>query len=39
MEQLFSSLSHAVEGAPGVALAAALVWGILSIVLSPCPLM
>jgi cytochrome c-type biogenesis protein len=38
MEQLFSSLSHAVEGAPLVALTAATVWGILSIVLSPCHL-
>jgi cytochrome c-type biogenesis protein len=31
-------LSHAVEGAPAVALGAAVVWGILSIVLSPCHL-
>jgi cytochrome c-type biogenesis protein len=38
MEQLFTRLSHAVEGAPAVALAAAAVWGILSIVLSPCHL-
>jgi cytochrome c-type biogenesis protein len=38
VEQLFSSLSHAVEGAPAVALGAAVVWGILSIVLSPCHL-
>lgn len=38
MEQLFTSLSHAVEGAPLVALAASLVWGILSVVLSPCHL-
>jgi cytochrome c-type biogenesis protein len=38
MEQLFINLSHAVEGAPLVALAAAAVWGILSIVLSPCHL-
>ena len=37
-EQLFSSLSHGVEDAPLVALAAAAVWGILSIVLSPCHL-
>jgi cytochrome c-type biogenesis protein len=38
MEQLFSSLSHAVEGAPMVALGAACVWGVLSVVLSPCHL-
>jgi cytochrome c-type biogenesis protein len=38
MEQLFTNLSHAVEGAPLVALAASFIWGILSIVLSPCHL-
>ena len=38
MEQLFSTLSHAVEGAPLAALAASLVWGVLSVVLSPCHL-
>lgn len=38
MEKLFTNLSHAVEGAPLIALAAAFVWGILSIVLSPCHL-
>ncbi len=38
MEQLFTNLSHAVEGAPLLALGAAVVWGILSIVLSPCHL-
>jgi cytochrome c-type biogenesis protein len=38
MEQLFTNLSHAVEGAPMVALAAAAVWGVLSILLSPCHL-
>lgn len=38
MEHLFTNLSHAVEGAPLIALAAAVVWGILSIVLSPCHL-
>jgi cytochrome c-type biogenesis protein len=38
MEQLFTNLSHAVEGAPLVALLAAFIWGILSIVLSPCHL-
>jgi cytochrome c-type biogenesis protein len=38
MEELFTRLSHAVEGAPMVALAASVVWGVLSIVLSPCHL-
>jgi cytochrome c-type biogenesis protein len=38
MEQLFTHLSHAVEGAPLIALTAAVVWGILSIILSPCHL-
>ncbi len=38
MEQLFTNLSHAVEGAPLIALAAAAVWGVLSIILSPCHL-
>ena len=38
MEQLFVKLSHAVAGAPAVALAASFVWGILSIILSPCHL-
>ncbi len=38
MEQLFTTLTHAVEGAPAVALGAAFVWGILSILLSPCHL-
>jgi cytochrome c-type biogenesis protein len=38
MEHLFTWLSHAVEGAPALALGAAVVWGILSILLSPCHL-
>lgn len=38
IEQLFSSLSQAVSGAPLVALAAAAGWGVLSILLSPCHL-
>ncbi len=38
MEQLFTSLSHAVEGAPLMALTASVAWGILSIILSPCHL-
>lgn len=38
MGELFATLSRAVEGAPAVAIAASFVWGILSIVLSPCHL-
>ena len=38
MDQLFNSLTHAVEGSPAVAIGASFVWGILSIVLSPCHL-
>lgn len=38
MEQVFTNLSRAVEGAPLIALGAAIVWGVLSIVLSPCHL-
>ncbi|NLH71797.1 MAG: cytochrome C biogenesis protein [Verrucomicrobia bacterium] len=38
MEQLFTNLSRAVEGAPLLALSAAAVWGVLSIILSPCHL-
>jgi cytochrome c-type biogenesis protein len=38
MERLFSALSGAVQGTPGIALAASFVWGILSVILSPCHL-
>ena len=38
MEQLFTRLSHAVEGAPLIALTASFIWGVLSIVRSPCHL-
>lgn len=38
MEALFSILTHAVEGTPAIALSAAFIWGILSILLSPCHL-
>ncbi len=38
IEQLFETLTHAVEGTPLIALAASFVWGILSIILSPCHL-
>ena len=38
MERLFSSLSRAVEATPLMAVAASFLWGILSVVLSPCHL-
>ena len=38
MNQLFTWLTHAVEGAPAIAIIAAVAWGILSILLSPCHL-
>jgi len=38
MEKLFTTLTHAVEGTPSVAITAAFLWGILSIILSPCHL-
>lgn len=38
MEHAFTILTRAVEGTPLVALAAAAIWGVLSIVLSPCHL-
>jgi len=38
VEQLFTALTHAIQGAPVIAIAAAFVWGILSIILSPCHL-
>ncbi|UCG56582.1 MAG: hypothetical protein JSU70_17170 [Phycisphaerales bacterium] len=38
MEKLFTTLTHAVEGTPAIALTAAFIWGILSILLSPCHL-
>jgi len=38
MESLFESLIHALEEAPGIALGASFIWGILSVVLSPCHL-
>jgi cytochrome c-type biogenesis protein len=38
MEQAFTALTRALDGAPAVALGAALVWGALSILLSPCHL-
>jgi cytochrome c-type biogenesis protein len=38
MQELLAQLTHAVEGTPAVALTAAMLWGILSILLSPCHL-
>ena len=38
MNTLFTQLTHAIEGTPAVALTAAMLWGILSILLSPCHL-
>lgn len=38
MQELFATLSRAVDGAPAIALSAAFIWGILSIILSPCHL-
>ena len=38
MERLFTSLTRAVEATPTIAIMASFVWGILSIVLSPCHL-
>ncbi len=38
MEYLFTTLTSAVEGTPAVALGAAFLWGIMSILLSPCHL-
>ncbi len=38
MDWLFTTLTHAVEGTPAIALAAAVMWGVMSILLSPCHL-
>lgn len=38
MNELFTTLTRAVEGAPLVAIAASFLWGVLSILLSPCHL-
>jgi cytochrome c-type biogenesis protein len=38
MQELFTTLTHAVESTPLIALSAAFIWGILSIILSPCHL-
>jgi cytochrome c-type biogenesis protein len=38
VNELFTSLTQAVEGAPSIAILASFVWGVLSILLSPCHL-
>jgi cytochrome c-type biogenesis protein len=38
MQELFNHLNHAVEGSPALAWGGAFLWGVLSIVLSPCHL-
>ncbi|MHC4214463.1 MAG: cytochrome c biogenesis CcdA family protein [Planctomycetota bacterium] len=38
MVELFTALTRAVEGTPLIAITAAFVWGVLSIILSPCHL-
>lgn len=38
MERLFTTLTRAVEGTPTIAISAAFLWGILSVLLSPCHL-
>ena len=38
MPELFTALARAVQGTPLIALAASFVWGVLSILLSPCHL-
>ena len=38
MERIFTTLTHAVEGTPLIAVGASFLWGILSIILSPCHL-
>jgi len=38
IEQLFTSLSKAIEATPVIALLASVIWGVLSILLSPCHL-
>lgn len=38
MEQLFTTLTKAVEATPAIAIVASFTWGILSILLSPCHL-
>lgn len=38
MEKLFTALTKAVEATPAIAVSASLIWGVLSVLLSPCHL-
>ena len=38
MDQILESLTHAIESTPLIAIGASIIWGILSIILSPCHL-
>lgn len=38
IRELLTTLTHAVEGTPEIALIASFIWGVLSIILSPCHL-
>ena len=38
IRQLFTALTHAIESTPAIAIGAACIWGILSVLLSPCHL-
>ncbi len=38
IQQLFTNLTHAVESTPVIAITASFIWGVLSILLSPCHL-
>ena len=38
MQQFFTNLTHAVESTPVIAISAAFIWGVLSVILSPCHL-
>lgn len=38
MESILTTLTHAIEGTPAIALGTAFLWGILSVLLSPCHL-
>ncbi len=38
MTELFTQMTHAVEGSAGIALSACFIWGALSVLLSPCHL-
>jgi cytochrome c-type biogenesis protein len=38
IQQLFTNLTRAVEGTPVIAITASFIWGVLSVILSPCHL-